>query len=79
MISYETTLRIARQACGIKLLEAAAHIGVPETLMSRFERLEATITSRQIERLAALYDCDPDALHGRKPLRIAARPPSLRG
>ena len=79
MLSTVTTLRIVRHAAGVKLLEAARHIGVPETVMSRFERLEATITARQIERLAELYGVEPDSLHGREPLRIAARPPSLRG
>ncbi len=67
-----------RYAAGIKLLEAANHIGVPETVMSRFERLEAAITSRQLARLAELYVVDLEALHGRQPLHIAAAPPSLR-
>lgn len=79
MLSLETSLRVARVAAGVKLAAAAAHIRVSPTLLSAAERLEGTISARQIERLAELYDCDPDALHGRKPLRIAARPPSLLG
>ena len=79
MLSHETTLRVARIAASIKLAAAAQHIAVTPTLLSAAERMEGTITARQVERLAELYECDPDALHGRKPLHIAARPPSLRG
>ena len=79
MLSHETTLRVARVAARIKLAAAAQHIAVTPTLLSAAERMEGPISSRQIERLAELYGCEPNALHGQQPLMISARPPSLRG
>lgn len=79
MLSLETSLRVARVAAGVKLATAAAHISVSPTLLSAAERVEGTITARQIAQLAELYGCVAKELHGRKPLHIAARPPSLRG
>ena len=78
MLSTTSTLKIARLAAGVRLQDAAREIGVPDTLLSKFERLERPVSTRQVEKLAELYECDPDALHGRKPLQIAARPPSMR-
>ncbi len=78
MLSTISTLKIARLAAGVRLQDAARHLGVPDTLLSRYERMERPISQRQIEKLADLYSVEPDALHGRKPLHIAARPPSMR-
>ena len=78
MLSTVSTLKIARLAARVRLRDAAMHIGIPDTLLSKFERIEGVIPARQLERLAELYECDREQLHGRVPLSIAARPPSVR-
>ncbi len=78
MLSTVSTLRLVRLAARVRLADAARHIGMADTQLSRLERMEDPITTRQLERLAELYECDREQLHGRVPLSIAARPPSLR-
>ncbi len=77
MISTESTLRVARISARIKLIAAAEHINMTATALSAAERLEGPITARQVVELAGFYGVEVEALHGRKPLVIAAQPPSM--
>ena len=77
MTSTISTLKIARLSAGIRLQDAARHIGVPDTILSKFERFERRITVGQVERLATLYECESDMLRGRKPFDITAKPPIM--
>ena len=55
VISTVSTLKICRLAARVRLRDAAMHIGIPDTLLSKFERIEGVIPARQLERLAELY------------------------
>lgn len=48
-------LRKARKAAGLTQVEAAAHLGVPQTFISRVELGERRLDPLELQELAELY------------------------
>jgi transcriptional regulator with XRE-family HTH domain len=50
-------LRIHREKAGVRLADAAKHIGITEGPMSRKESGKSPVEAEHLSKLAALYGC----------------------
>lgn len=64
MYEYLRTWRLHRQ---LTLEEVAAHLGVKHSTVSRWERGELPVNSKNLAALAALYECTDRELVGGPP------------
>ena len=73
-----TSMKVARQIAGCRLLDAATAIGVSESQLSRIETGDYAIAQDHVRRLAAFYGVTVAQLLGDEPLSVQGRPPKLR-
>ena len=73
-----TSMKVARQIAGCRLLDAANAIGVSESQLSRIESGDYSIADDHVRRLAAFYRVTVAQLLGAEPLSVQGKPPKLR-
>lgn len=72
-----TSLKLARTAAGLRIIDAARHLGRRENWLSRVESGDNSISYKDCERLAELYGIEVGAVLGRQPLVLLGIAPVL--